>query len=148
MTPRTAACQAALSITNFRSLLKLMSTESVMPSNHLILCRPLLAPSSFPASGSFQMSQFFVSGEQSIRVSASASVLPMNTQDWFPLRCTGWIYYIRKKAARQWTRRDRQTQMPVYLTPAMTFETKQEEDSRPSLIWVLSFTLRLWDQAT
>ena len=48
-------------------------------------------PQSFPASGSFQMSQFFISGGQSIRVSASASVLPMNIQDWFPLGWTGWI---------------------------------------------------------
>ena len=46
---------------------------------------------SFPASGSFQMSQLFTSGGQSIGVSASASVLPMNIQDWFPLRWTGWI---------------------------------------------------------
>ena len=46
---------------------------------------------SFPASGSFQMSQFFASGGQSIGVSASASVLPMNTQDWSPLGWTGWI---------------------------------------------------------
>ena len=46
---------------------------------------------SFPASGSFQMSQFFVSGAQSIEVSASASVLPMNIQDWSPLGLTGWI---------------------------------------------------------
>ena len=48
-------------------------------------------PQSFPALGSFQMSQLFTSGGQSIRVSASASVLPMNIQDWFPLRWTGWI---------------------------------------------------------
>ena len=46
---------------------------------------------SFPASGSFQMSQFFASGGQSIGTSASASVLPMNIQDWFPLRWAGWI---------------------------------------------------------
>ena len=46
---------------------------------------------SFPASGSFQMSQLFTSGGQSIGVSASTSVLPMNIQDWFPLRWTGWI---------------------------------------------------------
>ena len=46
---------------------------------------------SFPASGSFQMSQFFLSGGQSIGVSASTSVLPMNTQDWSPLGWTGWI---------------------------------------------------------
>ena len=55
-TPRTAASQASLSVTNSRSLLKLISIESVMPSNYLILCCPLLLQS-FPASGSFQMSQ-------------------------------------------------------------------------------------------
>ena len=48
-------------------------------------------PQSFPASGSFPVSQLFVSGGQSIAVSASASVLPMNTKDWSPLRWTGWI---------------------------------------------------------
>ena len=74
-TPWTAACQASLSITNSQSLLKLMSIESVMPANHLILCHPpLLPPSIFPASGSFPVSQFFTSGGQSTGVSASASV--------------------------------------------------------------------------
>ena len=81
-TPWTAVYQACLSITNSRSLLKLTSIESVMSSNHLVLCCPLsYYLQSFPASGSFQMSQFFASGGQSIGVSASASVLPM-TQDW------------------------------------------------------------------
>ena len=100
VTPWTAARQASLSITNSRSLPKLMSIESVMPSNHLILCHPLLlCPQSFPASGSFQMSQLFASGGQSIGVfasggqsigvSASTSVLPMNTQDWSPLGLVG-----------------------------------------------------------
>ena len=90
-TPWTAAHQASLSFTISQSLLKLMSIESVIPSNHLILCRSLLLPSIFPASGSFLVSQFFASGGQSIGVSASASVLPMNIQDWFPLGWTGWI---------------------------------------------------------
>ena len=91
-TPWTAAHQASLSITKSQSLLKLMSTELVIPSNHLILCRPfLLLPSSFLASGSFQMSQLFISGGQRIGVSALASVLPMNTQDCSPLGWTGWI---------------------------------------------------------
>ena len=83
VTPWTAARQAFLSITNSWSLLRLMSIESVMPSNHLILCPPhLLLPAIFPpASGSFPRSQFFTSGGQSIGVSASASVLPMNIQD-------------------------------------------------------------------
>ena len=80
MTPWPAASQASLSITNSQSLLKLMSIKSVMPSNHLILCRPLsFLPSTFPALESFPMSQFFTSGGQSIGVSASASVLPMNS---------------------------------------------------------------------
>ena len=60
VTPWTAACQASLSITNSRSLLKLMSIESVMPSNHLILCCPLLLLPSIPVSGSFPVSQFFI----------------------------------------------------------------------------------------
>ena len=58
-TPWTAACQASLSITNSRSLLKLMSVVSVMPSSHLILCRPLLLPSLFPDIRVFAMSQLF-----------------------------------------------------------------------------------------
>ena len=68
---------------NSWSLLKLMPIDSVIPSKHLILCCPLLLlPSIFPnLSGSFPMSQFFASGGQSIGVSASASVLPMNIQD-------------------------------------------------------------------
>ena len=71
-----------------------------MPSNHLILCRPLLfLPSqSFPASGSFQMSQLFASGGQSI--GASALVLPMNIQDWFRLGWTGWISLQSKGLSR------------------------------------------------
>ena len=91
-TPWTAAHQASLSITNSWSLLKLMSIQSVMPSNHLILCCPLLLlPSIFPSIRSFPVSQFFASGGQSIGVSASASVLLMNIQNLFPLELTGWI---------------------------------------------------------
>ena len=92
----TAAHQASLSITNSRSLLKFMSIESVIPSNHLILCRPLSSClQSFPASGSFQ-SHYSASGGRSIGVSASALVLPMNIQDWFPLGWTGWITFMFK----------------------------------------------------
>ena len=80
-----------LPITNSWSLLKLMSIKSVMPSNHLILYRPLvLPPLIFPSIGSFPMSQFFTAGGQSIGVSASASVLPKNIQDWFPLDRLVW----------------------------------------------------------
>ena len=78
-TPCTAAHQASLSISNSQSLLKLMSIKSVMPFNYLIPCRPFSSHlQSFPASGSFLMSQFFTSGGQSIGASASASVLLMN----------------------------------------------------------------------
>ena len=70
----TASCQASLSFTISRNLLKLMSFESVMPSNHLILCCPLLLPQSFPASGSFPKNQLFASDGQSNGASASASV--------------------------------------------------------------------------
>ena len=57
-------------------------------------------PESFPASGSFPMSQLFASGGQSIGVSASTSVLPMNTQDWSPLEWTGWITWQSKGLSR------------------------------------------------
>ena len=55
---------------------------------------------SFPASGSFPMSQLFASGGQSVGVSASASVPPMNIQDWFPLGLTGWISLLSKELSR------------------------------------------------
>ena len=79
----------------------LMSIELVIPSNNLILCcPPLLLLQSFPASGSFQMCQFFKSGGQSTGVLASASVLPMTIQDWFPLGRTGWVYLLSKGLSR------------------------------------------------
>ena len=91
-TPWIAARQASLSITNSRSSLRLTSIESVMPSAISSSVVPFSScPQSFPASGSFQMSQCFASGSQSTGVSASTSVLPMNTQDWSPLGWTGWI---------------------------------------------------------
>ena len=84
VTPCTAACQASLSFTISQSLLKLMSIESMMPSNRLILYpRFSSCPQSFPVSGSFPMSQLFTSDGQ--RIVASASVLPMNVQGWFSL---------------------------------------------------------------
>ena len=110
--PWTTARHASLSITNYRSLLTLMSVMPSnhlilyywchwyssrqswfqMPSNHLILCHPLLLlPSILPSLRVFSSeSALHISG-QSIRVSASASVVPMNIQDWFPLAWTGWI---------------------------------------------------------
>ena len=90
--PVNPACQACLSITSSRSSLKLMSIELVMPSSHLILCRPLLLlPPVPPASESFPMSQLFTWGGQNTGVSAFVSFLPKNTQGWSPLQWTGWI---------------------------------------------------------
>ena len=93
--PLNYSTPGLLSITNSQSPPKPMSIESVIPSNHLILCSPLLllpsCPQSFPASGYFRMSQLFTSAGQSIGVSASTSVFPINTQDWSPLGWTGWI---------------------------------------------------------
>ena len=100
-TPWTTARQASLSITNSQSSLKLMSIESVMPSNHLISVIPFSSHfQSFPASGSFQMSQLFTSDGQSIGVSASTSVFPMNTQDWSPIGWAGWISLQSKGLSR------------------------------------------------
>ena len=100
-TPWTAACQASLSITNSRSLLKQSSIKSVMSSNHLILCHPvLLPPSIFPSIRVFPMSQFFTSGGERIRISASASVLPMNIENWSPLGWTGCISLQSKGLSR------------------------------------------------
>ena len=89
--PWTAACQASLSITNSWSLLKLMSIELVMPSNHLLLCHPLLLlPSIFPGSGSFQMSHLFASGGQSIG-SFSFNILPSNEHSGLISFRIGWL---------------------------------------------------------
>ena len=91
-TPWAAALQASLSITNSWSLLKLMSIQSVMPSNHLIFCHlRLLLPSIFPSIRVFSNKSVLPSGGQSIGASAVASILPVNIQDWFPLGLTGWI---------------------------------------------------------
>ena len=101
VTPWIAARQASLSITNSRSSPKLMCIESVMPSSHLILCRPLLLlPSIPPSIRSFPMSQLFAWGGQSIGISASASFLPKNTRDWSPLEWTGWISLQSKGLSR------------------------------------------------
>ena len=105
VTPWTTAHRASLSITNSQSSPKLMSIASVMPSDHLILCHPLLLlPSIFPNirifsndPGSFQL---FAAGGQNIGVSASTSVHPMNTQNWSPLAWTGWISLQSKGLSR------------------------------------------------
>ena len=84
-----------------RSLPKLMSIESVMPSTISSSVVPFSScPQSFPASGSFQISQSFASGGQSIKVSASTSILPINIQDWSPLGWTAWIFLQSKRLSR------------------------------------------------
>ena len=101
VTPCTAVNQAYLFITNSQSLLKLMSIELVMPSNHLILRHPLLLlPSIFPSSKVFSNESALLSGGQSIGASASTSVLQMSIQDWFPIGMTGWISLQSKGLSR------------------------------------------------
>ena len=100
-TPWTAARQASLSITTPGAY------SNSCPSSRW--CHPTISSSvvpfssrlhSFPASGSFPVSQFFASSSQSIGVSASASVLPINTQDWYPLGWTDWISLQPKGLSR------------------------------------------------
>ena len=93
----TAAVQASFTIS--LSLLRFMSIESRMPfiSSSVV---PFSCLQSFPASGSFLMHWLFASGGQSIGASASASVLPMNIQDWFPLGLTGLISLLSKGFSR------------------------------------------------
>ena len=101
VTPWAAARQASLSMTN--------SGVHPNPCPLSRWCHPTISssvaplsscPQSFPASGSFQMSQLFTSGGQSVGVSASTSVPPMNTQDWSPLGWTGWISLQPKGLSR------------------------------------------------
>ena len=90
---------ATLSLTISQSLLKCMSTESMMLFNHLTACHPLLhLPSIFPSMGCFPVSQLFEPGGQ--RIGASASILPMSIQGWFPLGLTGWISLQSKGLSR------------------------------------------------
>ena len=99
--PRTAAHQASLSITKSQSLLKLrLLSWWCHPSISFSVGPFFSCLQSFQASGSFQMCRFFISGGQSIGVSASASVLPLNIQDWFPLGWTRWISFLSKGFSR------------------------------------------------
>ena len=97
-TPWIAARQASLSITNSRSLLRLTSIKSVMPSSHLILCHPLLLLPPIPPSIRVFSNESTLC--QSTGVSALASFLPKNTQDWSPLKWTGWISLQSKGLSR------------------------------------------------
>ena len=101
VTPWTALQQASQSFTISGNLFKLMSIKSVMLSNHFILCHPLLLlPLIFPRIRVFSKSWLFTSGGQSIEASASALVLPMNIQSWFPLGLTGLISLLSKGLSR------------------------------------------------
>ena len=117
--PWTTAPQASLCITTTQSSPKPMSIDSVILSNHLILCCPLLLlPSIFPSIRVFfQWVGFLLSGGQSIGVSTSASVLPMNTQDWLIL--TGCISMQSKRISR--------------VFPNTTVLKHQFSDAQPSL---------------
>ena len=99
--PWITARQASLSITNSRSLLKLMSIELVMPSSHLIRCRPLLLlPPIPPSIRVFSSESALHMIWPKYWISAWASVLPMDTQDWSPLGWTGWISLQSKGLSR------------------------------------------------
>ena len=100
-TPWTAAHQASLSFTISRSLLRLMTIELVMSSNHLILCHSLLLlPSIFPSIRVFSSKLVIHIRWQSIGASALVSVIPMNIQFWFHLRLTGLISLLSKGLSR------------------------------------------------
>ena len=97
----TAPHQVSLSFTISRNLLKPMSIELMMPSNHLVLgCSLLLLPSIFPSIRVFSNDSLFKSGGQSIGASASALLLPINIQGWFPLGLTGLISLMSKELSR------------------------------------------------
>ena len=101
--PMDCKNHASLSFTIYWSLLTLISIKSVIPSNHLVPCHPLLLlPSIFPSifPRSFPVIRLFTSGGQSIGASTSASVLPMTIQDWFPLGLTGLISLLSQGLSR------------------------------------------------
>ena len=101
MTPWTAARQASLSFTISWSLLKFMSIELVMPSSHLLLCCPLLLPPLvFPSIRVFSNELTLHIRRPKYGASASASVLPMDTQGWFPLGLTCLIFLLSNELSR------------------------------------------------
>ena len=120
-TPWTAARQASLSFTIFQSLLKFMSIESVMPSNHLSSAIPLSSClQSFPASGSFLMSWLFASGGQN---SSLITILLINIQDWFPLGWTGLISLQSKGLSRVFSNTTAQKHHFFSIQPSLWFNS-------------------------
>ena len=119
-TPWTAARQASLFFTNSQSLLKLVSTGPMMPSNHLILCHLLLLlPSIFPRIRVFSNESALASGSQSTGASAVASVIPRNIQGWFPLGLICLIWLLSKVLSRVFS--------------SITFRMHQFFSTQPSL---------------
>ena len=106
--------QPSLSFIISRSLLKLASIESALPSNHLVLCHPFFLPSIFSHQGLFTVSWLFESGGQSIGALASASVLPMNIQCWFLLGLTGLISLLSKGLSQE------SSALGLFYFPALT----------------------------
>ena len=134
VTPWTAACQAFLYITNCQSLPKPMSIELVIPSSHLILCCPLLLlPSIPPSIRVFSNESALRIRWPNIGVSASTSVLPVNTQDWSPLGCTGWISLQSKGLSFLFPRNEDKDRGP--------FWHRRHQSAWPSQIWG-----HFWDQ--
>ena len=129
LTPWTTACQASVSFTIFQSLLKFMSIESMMPSNHLPLSPP--PPPALSLSQHqvlFQwVSLLSTSGGQS--TGASASVLPVNIQGWFPLGLTGLVSLFSKRLSRVFSR--------------TTIQRHQFFGAQPSL-WSLTSVHNYW----
>ena len=129
MTPWTAARQASLSFTISWSLLKLMSIELVMPSNCLIRCPLLLLPSILPSIRVFSNESALHITWPSTGVSASTSVLPLNTQDWSPLGWTGWNSLQSKGLSRVFSNTTVQkhqffSTQPFFYSPAVSKVTQ------------------------
>ena len=101
-TPWTTACQPSLSLTSSWSLLKLMPIESVMPSNHLIHCHPLLLlPSIFPSIRIFSNKSVLCFRQAKVlEFQLQHQSFPLNIQDWFPLGLTGWVSLHSKDLSR------------------------------------------------
>ena len=115
--------------------------ESAIPPNHLILCHPLLlCLQSFPASGCFPMSHLFASGGQSIGASASASVLPMSIQGWFPFRLTGLISLVSRGLSRVFSGTRAQKHQFWYKYKQCIFGVIPKKKKCQLFIWNLKLT--------
>ena len=116
----TVACQISLSFTVSQKLLLIMSIEQMIPSNHLILCHPLLLlPLIFPSIGVFSNKLALHIRWPNIRASASASVLPVNIQDWFPLGLTGLNSTLSKGLSRVFSNTTVQKHQVVNAQPSL-----------------------------